>query len=458
MINATILESLERILGSSNLTVAQDKLEQYSSDALAPSRAFGALPLLNRTTDVVVKPNSTEKVLAIITLAAAHKIPLIPYGGGTGVMGGINPVNGGITVDLRGLNRILEIRSTDRTATVEAGVLLEHLAQSLYKEGLMLGHDPWSVPIATVGGAIATNGIGYRAASVGSMGAQVLGLEVIIPSGQVLTTQKAPYHSGGPNLSQFFVGSEGAFGIITKATIRVFRQPEKRIFSTFQFSDFDHGFEALVELFAIGMRPAVVDLTEDSDGVYLYLVLEGYTEGVAAQLARIKRTCKTFNGENIGSTKSKKYWATRYEIADHYKEHLATLPRRDRWRRMSKPSDYLHVALPISQVLEYRRRCAVIFEEHHIRVAEHAIWTQPELYSMILVPEEYAKQSNMSAAVDEALMLSQDMGGAMEYCHGVGIKLGHLMARELGVGLDTIREIKKALDPHHIMNPGKLGI
>ena len=115
--------------------------------------------------------------------------PSCHTGGGTGVAGAVTPLRGGIAVDLKRMNRILEISPEDRTATVEAGVILGNLNDALGRDGLMLGHDPYSVPIATIGGAISTNGVGYRAAKYGSMGEQVLGLEVVLPNGETLPHQ-----------------------------------------------------------------------------------------------------------------------------------------------------------------------------------------------------------------------------------------------------------------------------
>jgi FAD/FMN-containing dehydrogenase len=117
------------------------------------------------------------------------------------------------------------------------------------------------------------------------------------------------------------------------------------------------------------------------------------------------------------------------------------------------------MALPVSQVLDYRRRCDELLSDRGIRVTEYAIWTQPELFSMLLVPAGKTtdgSSENMAEAVDEVLTLAQDMGGTMEYCHGVGVKLTHLLRREMGVGFEVAKAIKRGLDPHDIMNPGKL--
>ena len=125
--------------------------------------------------------------------------------------------------------------------------------------------------------------------------------------------------------------------------------------------------------------------------------------------------------------------------------------------------DYLHMALPIAKVLDYRRRCEEILAARGVRVVEYAIWSRPELFSMMVAPVDNSgdgedSRKNLAEAVEEVLILAQDLGGVMEYCHGVGMKLNHLLAREMGVGHDVMRELKRTLDPANIMNPGKLGL
>ncbi|MFQ5860906.1 MAG: FAD-binding oxidoreductase, partial [Dehalococcoidia bacterium] len=195
MVAQEVLDSLLRLLGREQVSTVEEELEFYSGDALTPLRAFRAAPVLSRRADVVVRPQSQEQVVELVRLAAQHRVPMVPYGGGTGVMGAVVPVKGGIVFDLKGMNRIVDISEEDRIAVVEAGVVLRDLEEALNRRGLMLGHDPWSLPIATVGGAIATNGVGYRASLYGSMGEQVLGLEVALPNGRVLRTRALPLYS-----------------------------------------------------------------------------------------------------------------------------------------------------------------------------------------------------------------------------------------------------------------------
>ena len=462
MLENAIVQSLAQVVGGGNLLTEDYDLDRYSADALNPFRAFGAEGAFDHLADVVVRPSCAQEVAEVVRLASKHRIPVIPYGGGTGVMGGVLPVRGGIVLDLKRMNRILAINSTDLTAEVEPGVVLQDLVNASAKHGLMPGHDPYSVPIATVGGAISTNGVGYRAAAFGPMGSQVVSLEVVLPDGRVMSTRSVPKYSAGPNLNHLFIGSEGVFGIITRATIRVYRLPEARVFSAVDFDNFDQGFQGAAELLALGIRPTLLDLAEDDEGIRLHLLFEGFKEGVAAQDQRSSQVLAGMGGRPAGPEPTKAYWRDRHQSGHNYKRTSLGKPRKERWQRWGGHSmDYLHMALPISKVLEYRDRCGKIMMGSGVRVTEYAIWSRPELYSMLVVPESGNGddfRNNLANVVEQVLILAQDMGGIMEYCHGVGVKLNHLLAREMDVGHQVMGTIKQALDPDNILNPGKLGL
>jgi alkyldihydroxyacetonephosphate synthase len=458
-----LIASLTQALGGENVLTDPYDLDRYSGDALSPSRAFGAEDAFERLADVVARPASAAEVSAVLKLANESGTPVIPYGGGTGVMGATVPARGGIVLDVSRLNAIIAINPTDMTAEVEAGVVLQDLENALFELGLMPGHDPYSVPIATVAGTISTNGVGYRAGAYGPMGDQVVALEVVLPDGRIVSTRAVPNQSSGPSLKHLFIGSEGVFGVITKATIRVFRLPEAQVFSGVAFDTFDQGFNAAVEMFALGVKPTLVDLTEEDDGIIFHLLFEGFREGVQANEDRALAVCAQFGGRLLGPDPTTAYWAERRQSAEDYKVSALGKPRSVRWSRWrgQRGFDYLHLGLPISQVLEYRKRCDEIMSKAGVRVVEYAIWSRPELFSMLIVPESGTTAGSrelLGETVQQVLELAQDMGGVMEYCHGVGVKLNHLLAREMGVGQDVVRAIKQALDPNNIMNPGKLGL
>jgi len=207
----------------------------------------------------------------------------------------------------------------------------------------------------------------------------------------------------------------------------------------------------------------LVDLTEEDEGILFHLLFEGFREGVRANEERALAVCTQFGGRPVGPDPTLAYWEGRHQSAEDYKVSALGKPRSVRWSRWRgrRGFDYLHLGLPISKVLEYRKSSEEILSLAGVRVIEYAIWSRPELFSMLIVSESGAASGSserLGQAVEQVLQLAQDMGGVMEYCHGVGVKLNHLLAREMGVGQDVVRALKQALDPNNIMNPGKLGL
>ena len=461
--DSSVVDSLARIVGPPNVLTDAFDLDRYTGDALSPTRAYYAEYAFERTADVVVRPRNTAEVSQVLRLANESLIPVVPFGAGTGVMGGAVPIRGGIVLDMQRLDRALAVDPVGLTAEVEAGAVLGDVERCLAEQGLMLGHDPYSVPIATIAGTISTNGVGYRASAYGPMGDQVVGLEAVLPDGRVMTTRAVPMYSSGPNLNHLFIGTEGSFGVITKATIKVFRLPEAQAFCAVSFDSFTEGFNAVVEMVGLGIKPSLLDLTEEEDGVVLHLLFEGFREGVEAQHQRGLMVCASEGGRHLGPEPTMDYWEVRRDSAENYKNAALGKPRSVRWSRWSsrRGFDYLHMALPASRVLDYRRQADAIIAAAGIKSVEYAIWSRPELFSMLVVPEFGGvadAKDRLARTVDEVLQLAQDMGGVMEYCHGVGVKLNHLLAREMGTGHDVLQSMKRLLDPNNIMNPGKLGL
>jgi FAD/FMN-containing dehydrogenase len=454
-------EKLGRIVEPERISTNSEYLDELSWDALSEGRFHPrhqpelAAPLC------AVAPISTEEVQQIVRFANREKLPIVPFGGGSGLMGGALSIRPGLVIDLRRMNRILHIDGESRSVHVQAGAVLEAVDLALNPAGFILGHDPWTVPVATIGGAISTNSVGYRAGIYGSMGEQVLGLEAVMPTGEVLRTRPVAKHSAGLNLNALLIGGEGCFGIVTEATIRIFPKPETRLFRGYLFATFERGYGAIQEMFQRRLRPALLDFGDDAEnhgGALLYLVFEGNLELTAAEEKQATVLCQAHGGKELPSSDAEQFWRDRHEIARRFARNRRQ--RRERGRD-GVYRDWIHVALPSSKILAFRSAAQAITERHGVRLQESGLWVQPELFSMRLGAEDGSvanAQLALEEAIEELLRLVQQMGGSMEYTHGVGVKLAPLMAEEHGHGLRVMRQIKQSLDPNNILNPGKMGL
>jgi FAD/FMN-containing dehydrogenase len=463
---SSIVAKLEGSIGRDRVTTDPEKLDELSWDALSPGRLHPRHRQPVKTPLCVVRPATTEDVRRVVALANQENVPIVPYGGGSGLMGGALSIRPCVAVDLRSLNRIIEIDIESRSVRVQSGVILEDLDRRLNEVGYILGHDPWTVPVATVGGAISTNSVGYRAGVYGSMGDQVLGLEAVLPNGEILRTRAVEKSSAGINLNHLFIGGEGCFGIITEASIRIFAEPEARRLYALLFESFETGYGAIQEMFRQRMRPAMLDFG-DSDakfdgGAMLYLGFEGIKEIVAAEAARALEICRVHGAADLPQQEAERFWRERHSVARRF---LANRRERRERGRDGIYRDWIHVALPASKVLRFREAAIEIIERRGVRLHESGLWVQPELFSMpLMIADDNERTDDRDAqliledTVEELLHLVQQMGGSMEYTHGVGVKLAALMPAEHGYGMEILRQLKKILDPNNIMNPGKLGL
>ena len=458
----TILSNLKDILPPSRI-LSGPQAAPYLTDTLRPSRHYAELYEPVQQEFVVVLPESAQEVSRVVQLAAAHKTPIVPYGGGTGLMGGAAPTRGGIVVDMKRMDRVLEVSKEDMCAVAQAGIVLGDLNAAMNKLGLLLGHDPWTVPVATLGGAISTNGLGYLGYKYGSMGQQVLGLEAVLPNGQVINTPPVPQASAGLPLKRLFIGTEGVFGIITQATIKAFPIPEHRKVLGYRFDSFQSGFRALQEVFSSGLEPSLLDFgeeyphlsSEDEFGkaadlleVILYLGFEDIREHVDSDANRAGNIFQSVGAAEVSPEEVDSFWNNRHWGGD-----------RSGWSRQPDIlTDYAHIALPPSRVLAYRENAMTIAKERGLHVRECGLWNQPDLFSVV-VQAPATRREDLYLCMNTLLTMARDMNGSMEYCHGVGLRLSHLMEHEMGdAGMDLVRSIKATMDPHNIMNPGKMGL
>src|SRR3954452_21126918 len=288
---APLQDALAAALGDAAST-APERLDEYVADTYWPALYAAAAGTPLARPDVVVQPRTEEQVAEVLAIADRHRAPVVAWGGGSGTQGGCLPIHGGIVVDLRGLDEILEVDERSMTVTAQAGVNGRRLEAELNARGLMLPHYPASVEWATVGGYIAARGSGVLSTRYGKIEDLLLSLRVATPSGGLMDTVAVPRHAVRPELTQLFVGAEGTLGIITRATLQLAPLPEERRFAAVSFPSIPAGADAVRRALQLGHRPSVVRMYdevatrrtfgpvvgEDLTGIYTVLAFEGETE------------------------------------------------------------------------------------------------------------------------------------------------------------------------------------
>ncbi len=454
------ISRLVELLGRTAVRTDPAELDAHAWDALSPSRIHPAHPIVPVHPLCVCTPANTSEVQAVVRLANRQRLPLVPYGGGSGLMGAAATLVPGIVVDLRRMNAVVEIDADSLTARVQAGAVLEAVDAALRGAGLMLGHDPWTLPVATVGGTVSTDSLGYRGGKYGSMGNQVLGLEAVLPQGEVCRTPAVSKRSTGLDFKHLFIGGEGCFGVLTEVTLRVYPVPETRVLHALQFGSFAAGFDAVCDLTRAGCQPILLDYgdeTADPDGTsILYLGFEGSAALTAAEEGVALDACARRGARKLPRERAERFWGERHAAARRF-----AMNRSERRTRGldGMHQDWVHVALPASRVLTFRQEAIALAAARGVRFRESGLWTGPELFSLRLATEggEQARRE-LGDTVRALLDHVPDYDGSVEYCHGVGVKLAPLMAREHAGGLAVMRSLKRCLDPQGIMNPGKLAL
>jgi len=461
--------ALAAVVGADAVRTGDAQLDAYTADTYWPAIAARAAGTPLGRPDVVVVPRSEEDVAAVLRVAAAHAVPVVAWGGGSGTQGGAVPVNGGLVVDLKGLDRIIEIDERSMTVTAQAGVNGDVLERTLNERGLMLPHYPASSEWATVGGYIAARGSGVLSTRYGKIEDLLLSLRVALPSGELIETVSAPRHAVGPELTQLFVGSEGTLGIITRATLEIVPLPAERRFMTLSFPDVESGVNAFRRTLHAGNRPSVIRMYDEEatvrtlspvvgealDGVCAIVCFEGEPAAVAAEGARTVELARAEGARELDPALGRIWWDRRYEF---YKPpHHPELP--SVWGTIDVVASYtrihdVHRALQVA----VRERYAPDGLQLRMHFSHWYRWGTM-IYARFLVPDGGPDAAALHDRIwHDGITAVLEAGGVMNDHHGVGLKLAPYMSAQHGASLETLRRIKSALDPLGIMNPGKLGL
>ncbi|HVA09507.1 MAG TPA: FAD-binding oxidoreductase [Acidimicrobiales bacterium] len=425
--------------------------------------AEGAVP---QRPAVVVRPDTTAQVSAVLALCNEAVVPVTPMAGRSGVCGGSIPVFGGVSLDLTGLDGLSSVDETSLTADVEAGMFGPDLEAALAKvgSGYTLGHWPQSMDLSTVGGWLACRGAGQYSTRYGKIEDMVLGLEVVLADGRVVHTEgHGPRAATGPNLTQLFVGSEGTLGVITEARFRIHPQPPAQERRAFGFTSFEDGLHACRRILRRGATPAVLRLYDETESgrnfehpeTNVLIVLDETDPALlSATMAVVDDECRDAPPLTVDLVER---WL------GHRNDVSALAPL---WRagvvvdtaEISGP----WAALPglfddvIGALKAVEGTLAASAHQSHAYTDGACLYFTfggrgPE-------GDGAWREAYYRRAWDIVTDATLAHGAAISHHHGIGLNRSRFLPRALGSGFDVLRGLKDTFDPAGILNPGKFGL
>ncbi|MGH3500157.1 MAG: FAD-binding oxidoreductase, partial [Nocardioidaceae bacterium] len=305
------VDALRAAIGESAVRTDAETLVELSADSSPRSKKAAAAGAALATADLVARPTSTHDVVAVVRWANQHEVAVTVRGAGSGVVGSGLPLYGGVVLDLRGMSEIGPVDTVNRLVTVGAGTLGSTLEDHLAAYNLTSGHYPQSLHLASVGGWVAMRGSGTFSSMHGNIEDRVADLEVVLPTGEVLTTRSSPRASEGLDLKQVFIGSEGMLGVITSVTLRLVPLPASRRFAAVRFDTLDAALDTMRETLTTGVRPAVVRIYDpveskakharfsDREGWLLVLLFDGAERLTQVQQQITQGIAESRGGEDL---------------------------------------------------------------------------------------------------------------------------------------------------------------
>ena len=448
------LASLRELFGD-RLSTSQAMREHHGRDESSYD------PMLP---DAVVFAHSTEEVAAAVALCNEYKVPVIPYGTGTSLEGHILALSGGLSIDLLQMNRVIAVHAQDLTVTVQPGVTRKQLNVEIKDTGLFFPIDPGAD--ASLGGMAATRASGTNAVRYGTMRENVLGLTVVTADGKIIKTgTRAKKSSAGYDLTRLFVGSEGTLGIITEVTLKLYPQPESISAAVCSFNDIASAVNTVIVTMQMGVPVARVEFL-DENGVkainkhdkltlpekpLLLFEFHGSENSVKEQAEIVQEIAQDHGA--IGFE-----WATRPEDRSRlwqarHNAYFALLQLRPGCRAISTDC-----CVPISHLAEILLVTKADCEQQQLTHSIIGHVGDGNFHVQMMVdpndPEDIARAEGVNARMVERAIA---MDGTCTGEHGVGLHKMDFLIQEHGEGaIDTMRAIKHALDPHNILNPGKI--
>lgn len=453
------MQELRQAVGEDAVVTAADGLEPYGRDY---TEAFSFPP------EAAVLPSETGQVQEVLRFASRHRVAVTPRGAGTGLSGGALPVHGGIALSLERLDRIRKVDTRNLIAEAEAGVITGNLQRKVEEVGLLYPPDPASKDSCLLGGNIAEDSAGPRSCKYGSTRKWVLGLEAVLPSGELLRTGGANRKDvAGYNLTQLLVGSEGTLAVVTAATLRLTSLPRHTLTLAMPFPTLEQGAEAVERIFLEGFDPAACELVEERalaavkrvlplpealDGVAAVILLEldgQDADQLLEQAAGLGEVAEKLGAGEIlvaqESADQRRLWQVRRQIGEALKD-LSVYKEADTVVPRARLAELVKAARRVAEAQGLEAVCFGHAGDGNLHVC---------LLRHDLPDHEWEKRRD--AAEQDLFEAAVELGGSITGEHGVGwTQRRYLPLSFPPAGIDLLTRIKEAFDPLGILNPGKI--
>lgn len=451
-----LIQAIQKLVGLDHVLSSEADRWCYAYDATDAT----AMP------DLVVFPGSAAEVAAIVRLANEYRFPVVPRGAGSGRAGGAVPVQGGVVLVLTRLNRILEISPQDFVAVMEPGVITGELKRAAAAQGLYYPPDPGSSEFCTIGGNVATGAGGAVAVQYGVTRDYVLGLEVVLPTGEIIHTGTRTMKSVvGYDLTHLFVGSEGTLGVITKIILRLVPPPAARQTLAAGFRSLAAATQAVGELLRAGVAPASLEFLDAATlgcvaellpfplptevSAFLFVALEGHPQDVAQRTAASREILTNAGAAPIVTP------ATAAEAEELWRARKAVSPATRRLRPHKIAED---VAVPLGAIPDLVAAVQEISRARGLPILCFGHAGDGNIHVNIMFDGRLeAERRAARQAVEDLLAAVRQLSGTLSGEHGIGLLKAPFLRLELSEAVIALqRRLKEAFDPLNIMNPGKI--
>jgi glycolate oxidase len=458
MIPLDLLSALTAVVGSPYVRIDDESLLAYGTDALKRGRPA----------DAVVLPADTAQVASVVRLCAERRVPIVPRGAGTGYTGGAVPTHGGVVISLERFNRILEIDEVNLVAVVQPHVITGDLQDAVEKLGLFYPPDPASLRRSVIGGNVAECAGGPRAFKYGTTKRYVLGLEAVLPTGEVIHTGgKAVKNVVGYDLTQLLVGSEGTLAIITKIIVRLIPKPPAQATLRATFASVEAAAAAVTNITRARVVPAALELIDgdsleavarnldvrslapEGTAALLLVEVDGIAEALTQESALVEQACREAGATEIlrarDEAEREELWRVRRELSLSLKMVASLKFNHD-------------VVVPKGRIPELFALVRLIKEEHRLRIPCFGHAGDGNIHVNIMVDADDADEIARAHVAEEVLFAGVvALEGSISGEHGIGFSKARFLPLELSEDeIALMKRVKRAFDPDGIMNPGKM--